>query len=78
MSTHFSGPLIINGVTIDPVATNALVVANDTGSNIAAGKLVYINGHNGTNPTIALADKDAMTTSATHCVVEAIDTGDTG
>lgn len=37
---------------------------NNTGSTIAKGKVVYINGASGNRPTIALADADADATSA--------------
>lgn len=39
-------------------------VQNATGSAITKGSVVYINGANGDNPTIALADADTETTSS--------------
>ncbi len=39
-------------------------VQNATGSTIAKGSVVYINGANGDNPTIALADADTEATSS--------------
>jgi len=37
---------------------------NSSGSAIAKGKVVYINGSDGTNPTIALSDADTEATSS--------------
>lgn len=37
---------------------------NSSGTTIAKGKVVYINGADGTNPTIALSDADSESTSS--------------
>ena len=58
----------------------AHMVRNTTGSQIAKGKVVYINGATGQRPTIALADADSEgASSGTFGVTaEAIDNNDTG
>jgi hypothetical protein len=44
---------VFRSITYD--SYNGVYVKNDTGSIIARGRVVYINGINGNNPTIALA-----------------------
>lgn len=58
----------------------AHMVRNTTGSQIAKGKVVYINGATGQRPTIALADADSESASSGTFGVtaEAIDNNDTG
>lgn len=55
----------VNGITINIGQEQVLRVRNATGSTIANGAVVYINGSNGTRPTIALAKADAEVTSST-------------
>ncbi len=51
---------IVGGLKIAGHDYGIIEVANKTGSNIAAGKMVYISGYDATldRPTITLADKD--------------------
>lgn len=74
-----ASPTVLGGVKIDNntilidgtgvISANAalhvkLLVRNATGSTIAKGKAVYVNGANGTNVTIALAQANAESTSS--------------
>ena len=43
---------------------NVVLVKNSTGSSIAKGKVVYINGAAGQRPTVALSDADTEATSS--------------
>jgi hypothetical protein len=51
-------------VTIGIGQESILLVKNATGSTLAKGSVVYINGAQGQNPTVALADADTEATSS--------------
>lgn len=53
-------------------------VVNKTGSTIAKGKIVYINGGQGNRPTVTLASNDTMDTSSKAYAVLAQDIANNG
>jgi len=53
-----------SNVTIGLGQEQVALVKNATGSSIAKGKVVYINGAQGQRPTITLSDADAESTSS--------------
>lgn len=53
-----------NDGIVDSAEKEVLLVRNNTGSTIAKGKIVYINGALGQRPTITLADADTEVTSS--------------
>jgi hypothetical protein len=55
----------VAGITVNVGQEQILRVRNATGSTITNGSVVYINGANGTRPTVALAKADAEVTSST-------------
>lgn len=69
---------VLNLIALALNGGGALLVANATGSNIAAGVCVYINGHNGTNPTIAKAGTSVVGGMAEFVLAAAINNGATG
>jgi hypothetical protein len=61
--------LTSTGATLAFFRDSVDTVRNETGSSIVKGKVVYINGANGTTPTIALAKADNAATAADIGVV---------
>ena len=53
-----------NDGIVDSAEKEVLLVRNNSGSTIAKGKIVYINGAIGQKPTIALSDADTEATSS--------------
>lgn len=52
-----------NGIDVEVARDTVHVVRNTTGSTLSKGDVVYINGSNGTFPTVALADASTASTS---------------
>jgi hypothetical protein len=66
----------VSEVDISPDLT--LTVKNATGGSLAAGTLVYLSGHDGTNWQVSTADAASFATSAQYLLDAAIANGATG